>query len=246
MHSLQEKKNGKQIFNLLKSGKGFSNPLQSGLSLVGGKVSSLSSLSSSISSVNNPAIKAQLAAAGLTTGVLSNFTSSLGSVTSTTKTLVDYGQKSVEEFSQRMHAASNYMSTLSRMGEKTSCSIFSDVMSVATDLGKKAMDAVNSAMDAVNDVMSQLQDAINKGLNTISSLASKAVSAINKGIQKMSEYASQVTKMIEDEAKKLADYLKTSAEGFLADILPDWFNDSCKSGIVDQIATPEMKEVLKK
>ena len=96
---------GKEIFNLLKTGRGFSNPLITGAAVLGGTVAASTSLVSSISSVTDPTIKDKLIAAGLTTVLLNSFTTSLTSTTSTTKTLTDYGQKSIDEFSSRMQVA---------------------------------------------------------------------------------------------------------------------------------------------
>lgn len=103
---------GKEIFNLLKSGNGFSNPLITGAAVLGGTVAASQSLITSISSVSDPATQQILIAAGLTTALLSSFTTSLGSTTSTTTTLTEYGQKSVDEFSQRMQVAKGYSNVM--------------------------------------------------------------------------------------------------------------------------------------
>ena len=81
---------------------------------------------------------------------------------------------------------------------------------------------------------------------TISDLANQAVSKINEGISKITAYADEVVQMIEEEAALIAEYLKTNINGFLAGILPDWFDDACKTGVIDTIATPEMKSALQK
>lgn len=237
---------GKEIFSLLKSGNGFSNPLITGAAVLGGTVAASTSLVSSISSVSDPTVKDKLIAAGLTTALLSSFSTSLGSTTTTTNTLTQYGQKSVDEFSQRMQVAKGYSNVMGAAGEQVGCTPFSGIMGVATEYGNKAMDLINTSIDAVNGVLSDLQDAINKGLDTISSLASQAVTAINQGIAKITAYANEVTQMIADEAALIADYLKTNINGFLANVLPSWFDDACKTGVIDTIATPEMKEALNK
>lgn len=95
-------------------------------------------------------------------------------------------------------------------------------------------------------MLSDLQDAIDKGLATVSDLANQAVSKINGGISKITAYADEVVQMIEEEAALIAEYLKTNINGFLAGILPDWFDDACKTGVIDTIATPEMKSALQK
>lgn len=237
---------GKEIFSLLKSGNGFSNPLITGAAVLGGTVAASTSLVSSISSVSDPTVKDKLIAAGLTTALLSSFSTSLGSTTTTTNTLTQYGQKSVDEFSQRMQVAKGYSNVMGAAGEQVGCSPFSGIMGVATEYGNKAMDLINTSIDAVNSVLSDLQDAIDKGLATISDLATQAVTAINDGMAKITAYANEVAQMIADEAALIADYLKTNINGFLAGILPDWFDDSCKSGVIDSIATPEMKDTLNK
>ncbi|ALH47159.1 hypothetical protein [Escherichia phage SUSP2] len=237
---------GKEIFNLLKSGNGFSNPLITGAAILGGTIAASTSLVSSISSVSDPTVKDKLIAAGLTTALLSSFSTSLGSTTTTTNTLTQYGQKSVDEFSSRMQVAKGYSNVMGAAGEQVGCTPFSGIMGVATEYGQKAMDLINTSIDTVNGVLSDLQDAINKGLDTISSLASQAVTAINQGIAKITAYANEVTQMIADEAALIADYLKTNINGFLAGILPDWFDDACKTGVIDSIATPEMKDALNK
>lgn len=237
---------GKEIFSLLKSGNGFSNPLITGAAVLGGTVAASQSLITSISSVSDPATQQILIAAGLTTVILSSFTTSLGSTTSTTTTLTNYGQKSVDEFSQRMQVAKGYSNVMGATGEQVGCTPFSGIMGVATEYGNKAMDLINTSIDAVNSVLSDLQDAIDKGLATISNLATQAVTAINEGMAKITAYANEVAQMIADEAALIADYLKTNINGFLAGILPDWFDDSCKSGVIDSIATPEMKDALNK
>lgn len=237
---------GKEIFSLLKSGNGFSNPLITGAAVLGGTVAASQSLITSISSVSDPATQQILIAAGLTTVILSSFTTSLGSTTSTTTTLTNYGQKSVDEFSQRMQVAKGYSNVMGAVGEQVGCTPFSGIMGVATEYGNKAMDLINTSIDAVNSVLSDLQDAIDKGLATISNLATQAVTAINEGMAKITAYANEVAQMIADEAALIADYLKTNINGFLAGILPDWFDDSCKSGVIDSIATPEMKDALNK
>lgn len=237
---------GKEIFNLLKSGNGFSNPLITGAAILGGTIAASTSLVSSISSVSDPTVKDKLIAAGLTTALLSSFSTSLGSTTTTTNTLTQYGQKSVDEFSSRMQVAKGYSNVMGAAGEQVGCTPFSGIMGVATEYGQQAMDLINTSIDTVNGVLSDLQDAINKGLDTISSLASQAVTAINQGIAKITAYANEVTQMIADEAALIADYLKTNINGFLAGILPDWFDDACKTGVIDSIATPEMKDALNK
>lgn len=237
---------GKEIFNLLKSGNGFSNPLITGAAILGGTITASTSLVSSISSVSDPTVKDKLIAAGLTTALLSSFSTSLGSTTSTTNTLTQYGQKSVDEFSSRMQVAKGYSNVMGAAGEQVGCTPFSGIMGVATEYGQQAMDLINTSIDTVNGILSDLQDAINKGLDTISSLASQAVTAINQGIAKITAYANEVTQMIADEAALIADYLKTNINGFLAGILPDWFDDACKTGVIDSIATPEMKDALNK
>ncbi|ALH47029.1 hypothetical protein AVU07_agp133 [Escherichia phage phiSUSP1] len=237
---------GKEIFNLLKSGNGFSNPLITGAAILGGTIAASTSLVSSISSVSDPTVKDKLIAAGLTTALLSSFSTSLGSTTTTTNTLTQYGQKSVDEFSSRMQVAKGYSNVMGAAGEQVGCTPFSGIMGVATEYGQKAMDLINTSIDTVNGVLSDLQDAINKGLDTISPLASQAVTAINQGIAKITAYANEVTQMIADEAALIADYLKTNINGFLAGILPDWFDDACKTGVIDSIATPEMKDALNK
>lgn len=237
---------GKEIFSLLKSGNGFSNPLITGAAVLGGTVAASQSLVTSIGSVSDPATQQILIAAGLTTALLSSFTTSLGSTTSTTTTLTDYGQKSVDEFSQRMQVAKGYSNVMGAAGEQVGCTPFSGIMGVATEYGNKAMDLINTSIDAVNSVLSDLQDAIDKGLDTISELATQAVTAINDGIAKITAYANEVAQMIADEAALIADYLKTNINGFLANVLPDWFNDDCKTGVIDTIATPEMKDALNK
>lgn len=237
---------GKEIFSLLKSGNGFSNPLITGAAVLGGTVAASQSLITSISSVSDPATQQILIAAGLTTVILSSFTTSLGSTTSTTTTLTNYGQKSVDEFSQRMQVAKGYSNVMGAVGEQVGCTPFSGIMGVATEYGNKAMDLINTSIDAVNSVLSDLQDAIDKGLATISNLATQAVTAINQGIAKITAYANEVTQMIADEAALIADYLKTNINGFLAGVLPDWFDDACKTGVIDSIATPEMKDALNK
>ncbi|QHR67998.1 putative membrane protein [Escherichia phage mistaenkt] len=237
---------GKEIFSLLKSGNGFSNPLITGAAVLGGTVAASTSLVSSISSVSDPTVKDKLIAAGLTTALLSSFSTSLGSTTTTTNTLTQYGQKSVDEFSSRMQVAKGYSNVMGAAGEQVGCTPFSGIMGVATEYGQQAMDLINTSIDTVNGVLSDLQDAINKGLDTISSLASQAVTAINQGIAKITAYANEVTQMIADEAALIADYLKTNINGFLAGILPDWFDDACKTGVIDSIATPEMKDALNK
>lgn len=78
---------GKEIFNLLKSGKGFSNPLITGAAILGGTIAASTSLVSSISSVSDPTVKDKLIAAGLTTALLSSFSTNLGSTTTITNTL---------------------------------------------------------------------------------------------------------------------------------------------------------------
>lgn len=237
---------GKEIFSLLKSGNGFSNPLITGAAVLGGTVAASTSLVSSISSVSDPTVKDKLIAAGLTTALLSSFSTSLGSTTTTTNTLTQYGQKSVDEFSQRMQVAKGYSNVMGAAGEQVGCSPFSGIMGVATEYGNKAMDLINTSIDAVNSVLSDLQDAIDQGLATIEELASQAVTAINQGIAKITAYANEVTQMIADEAALIADYLKTNINGFLAGVLPDWFDDACKTGVIDSIATPEMKDALNK
>lgn len=237
---------GKEIFNLLKSGNGFSNPLITGAAILGGTIAASTSLVSSISSVSDPTVKDKLIAAGLTTALLSSFSTSLGSTTTTTNTLTQYGQTSVDEFSSRMQVAKGYSNVMGAAGEQVGCTPFSGIMGVATEYGQQAMDLINTSIDTVNGVLSDLQDAINKGLDTISSLASQAVTAINQGIAKITAYANEVTQMIADEAALIADYLKTNINGFLAGILPDWFDDACKTGVIDSIATPEMKDALNK
>lgn len=237
---------GKEIFNLLKSGNGFSNPLITGAAILGGTIAASTSLVSSISSVSDPTVKDKLIAAGLTTALLSRFSTSLGSTTTTTNTLTQYGQKSVDEFSSRMQVAKGYSNVMGAAGEQVGCTPFSGIMGVATEYGQKAMDLINASIDTVNGVLSDLKDAIDKGLDTISSLASQAVTAINQGIAKITAYANEVTQMIADEAALIADYLKTNINGFLAGILPDWFDDACKTGVIDSIATPEMKDALNK
>ncbi|QBJ00625.1 hypothetical protein [Escherichia phage PHB11] len=237
---------GKEIFNLLKTGRGFSNPLITGAAVLGGTVAASTSLVSSISSVTDPTIKDKLVAAGLTTVLLNSFTTSLTSTTSTTKTLTDYGQKSIAEFSSRMQVAKGYSNVMGAAGEQVGCTPFSGIMGVATEYGQKAIDTINSTLDSVNGVLSDLQDAIDKGLDTISDLANQAVSKINEGISKITAYADEVVQMIEEEAALIAEYLKTNINGFLAGILPDWFDDACKTGVIDTIATPEMKNALQK
>ncbi|QBP33038.1 hypothetical protein CHB7_gp85 [Enterobacteria phage CHB7] len=237
---------GKEIFNLLKSGNGFSNPLITGAAILGGTIAASTSLVSSISSVSDPTVKDKLIAAGLTTALLSSFSTSLGSTTTTTNTLTQYGQKSVDEFSSRMQVAKGYSNVMGAAGEQVGCTPFSGIMGVATEYGQQAMDLINTSIDTVNGVLSDLKDAIDKGLDTISSLASQAVTAINQGIAKITAYANEVTKMIADEAALIADYLKTNINGFLAGVLPDWFDDACKTGVIDSIATPEMKDALNK
>lgn len=236
---------GKSIFNLLKSGNGFSNPLITGAAVLGGTVAVSEGLSKSLHSVSDPTTKDKLIAAGLTEVVLQGFTSTLGKSTEATKTLTEYGQKSVDEFSSRMQVAKSYQNVMGAAGEQTGCSPFSGVMGVATEAGHKAMDTLNSALDSANETLQELQDAIDKGTGEIEELASKAATAISEATSKVEEYASSVTSMIEDELAEIADYLKTNIHGFLAGVLPDWFDDTCKSGIVDSIATPEMKEALK-
>lgn len=237
---------GKEIFNLLKSGNGFSNPLITGAAILGGTIAASTSLVSSISSVSDPTVKDKLIAAGLTTALLSSFSTSLGSTTTTTNTLTQYGQKSVDEFSSRMQVAKGYSNVMGAAGEQVGCTPFSGIMGVATEYGQQAMDLINTSIETVNGVLSDLKDAIDKGLDTISSLASQAVTAINQGIAKITAYANEVTQMIADEAALIADYLKTNINGFLAGILPDWFDDACKTGVIDSIATPEMKDALNK
>jgi hypothetical protein len=237
---------GKGIFNLLKSGNGFSNPLITGAAILGGTIAASTSLVSSISSVSDPTVKDKLIAAGLTTALLSSLSTSLGSTTRTTNTLTQYGQKSVDEFSSRMQVAKGYSNVMGAAGEQVGCTPFSGIMGVATEYGKKAMDLINTSIDTVNGVLSDLKDAIDKGLDTISSLASQAVTAINQGIAKITAYANEVAQMIADEAALIADYLKTNINGFLAGVLPDWFDDACKTGVIDSIATPEMKDALNK
>lgn len=237
---------GKDIFNLLKSGNGFTNPLITGAAVLGGTITASQSLVSSIGSVSDPIVQDKLIAAGLTAALLSSFTTSLGSTTSTTNTLTEYGQKSVDEFSQRMQVAKGYSNVMGAAGEQVGCTPFSGIMGVATEYGNKAMELINTSLGAVNDVLSDLQDAIDQGLATIEELASQAVTAINEGIAKVTAYASEVTQMIADEAAMIAEYLKTNINGFLANVLPDWFNDDCKTGVIDTIATPEMKEALNK
>lgn len=237
---------GKEIFNLLKSGNGFSNPLITGAAILGGTIAASTSLVSSISSVSDPTVKDKLIAAGLTTALLSSFSTSLGSTTTTTNTLTQYGQKSVDEFSSRMQVAKGYSNVMGAAGEQVGCTPFSGIMGVATEYGQQAMDLINTSIDTVNGVLSDLKDAIDKGLDTISSLASQAVTAINQGIAKITAYANEVTQMIADEAALIADYLKTNINGFLAGVLPDWFDDACKTGVIDSIATPEMKDALNK
>ena len=237
---------GKEIFNLLKSGNGFTNPLITGAAVLGGTIAASQSLVSSIGSVSDPTVQDKLIAAGLTAALLSSFTTSLGSTTSTTNTLTEYGQKSVDEFSQRMQVAKGYSNVMGAAGEQVGCTPFSGIMGVATEYGNKAMELINTSLDAVNDVLSDLQDAIDQGLATIEELASQAVTAINEGIAKATAYASEVTQMIADEAAMIAEYLKTNINGFLANVLPDWFNDDCKTGVIDTISTPEMKEALNK
>ncbi|URY12534.1 hypothetical protein [Shigella phage ESh20] len=236
----------KEIFNLLKTGNGFSNPLITGAAVLGGTIAASQSLVNSISSVTDPATQQILVAAGLTTALLGSFTTSLGSTTSTTSTLTEYGQKSVDEFSQRMQVAKGYSNVMGAAGEQVGCTPFSGIMGVATEYGNKAMDLINTSIDAVNSVLSDLQDAIDQGLDTISELATQAVTAINEGIAKITAYANEVTQMIADEAALIAEYLKTNINGFLANVLPSWFDDSCKTGVIDTIATPEMKEALNK
>lgn len=237
---------GKEIFNLLKSGNGFSNPLITGAAILGGTIAASTSLVSSISSVSDPTVKDKLIAAGLTTALLSSFSTSLGSTTTTTNTLTQYGQTSVDEFSSRMQVAKGYSNVMGAAGEQVGCTPFSGIMGVATEYGQQAMDLINTSIDTVNGVLSDLKDAIDKGLDTISSLASQAVTAINQGIAKITAYANEVTQMIADEAALIADYLKTNINGFLAGVLPDWFDDACKTGVIDSIATPEMKDALNK
>ena len=145
-----------------------------------------------------------------------------------------------------MQVAKGYSNVMGAAGEQVGCTPFSGIMGVATEYGKKAMDLINTSIDTVNGVLSDLQDAINKGLATISSLASQAATAIKQGIAKITAYANEVTQMIADEAALIADYLKTNINGFLAGILPDWFDDACKTGVIDSIATPEMKDALNK
>jgi phage-related protein len=238
---------GKEIFNLLKTGKGFSNPLITGAAVLGGTVAASTSLVSSISSVTDPTMQEKLVAAGLTTVLLNSFTTSLTSTTATTKTLTDYGQKSIDEFSSRMQeVAKGYSNVMGAAGEQVGCTPFSGIMGVATEYGQKAIDTINSTLESVNDVLSDLQDAIDKGLDTVSDLANQAVSKINEGISKITAYADEVVQMIEEEAALIAEYLKTNINGFLAGILPDWFDDACKTGVIDTIATPEMKSALQK
>lgn len=236
---------GKNVFNLLKSGNGFSNPLITGAAVLGGTVAVSSGLAKTLSSVSDPTTKDKLIAAGLTEVVLTGFTQTLGKSTETTKTLTDYGQKSVDEFSSRMQVAKSYQNVMGAAGEQTGCTPFSGVMGVVSEAGHKVMDTLNSALDSANQTLQELQDAIDKGTEEIEELASKAAAEIEEATAKVEEYMSGVETMIEDELAEIADYLKTNIHGFLAGILPDWFDDACKSGIIDSIATPEMKATLK-
>lgn len=233
----------KQLFQLMNQGAAFTNPLQAGSAALTGNLSaSTGHLSTLTTNLTNATYSKQLAAAGLTSTVITSMTSKVASAGSTVSTLTSYGDKAVEEFSQRARIADNYRSISRRFtGVDPGCSSLDGVMGVVKSIGQSAMDAYNAVMGTVNSAIGALNTAIKNGIADVSALATKAMAAINDGIAKATEFANKVTQMIADEAAELARQTAASVHAWLSGVLPDWFDDSCKSNVMDKVATPALK-----
>ena len=237
----------KQIFSLMQSGKAFKNPLASASSALSSNISSgTSGMNTLKSNLTNPNAQTALQNAGINTTLLTSGAGALTSSASTVTSLVSYGQTSVNEFSQRMQLAEGYKSSYESLtGTSAGCSPFNSVMGVVQGIGQSAMNAYNTVMSSVNSAISALNDAIAKGLSTIQDLAAAAYAKINELITKAKEFAQKVVDMIAEEASLIADYLKTQASAFMAKYMPDWFKDSCKSAVTNNVATDELKAAAK-
>lgn len=233
----------KELFQLMNQGKAFLNPLQSGSSALKGSLSaSTGHLSTLTTNLTNPTYSQQLAAAGLTTAVITNMSGKITSAGSTVSTLTSYGDKAVTEFSQRARIADNYRSISQRFtGVDPGCSSMNGVMGVVKSVGQNAMDAYNTVVGAANSAIAAVNSAIQQGVANITALAQKALTAINDAIAKATEFANKVVQMIEDEAAELARQTAASVHAWLAGVLPDWFNDECKSDMMDTVGTPALK-----
>lgn len=232
-----------QLFQLMNQGTAFTNPLRSGSSALTSNLSaSTNHLSLLNTNLTNPTYSQQLSAAGLTSSLITSMSGKVTSAGSTISTLTTYGDKAVEEFSQRLRIADNYDSITKKFtGVDNGCSSTSGVMSVVQSYGQAAMDTYNSVISSANSAISALNTAIKNGVSNIGVLAANAAAAINNAINKATEFANRVTQMIADETAEIARQTAASVHAWLSGVLPDWFDDPCKGDILNKVSTPALK-----
>ncbi|XAO54221.1 hypothetical protein [Yersinia phage vB_YenM_P778] len=233
----------KQMFTIMNSGAGFVNPLQAGSSDLDSNLKGVpaqgTTLTGHLADVTYGPI---LTGAGLTTALITSMNTSASTGLGGVSTLTTYGNKAVDEFSQRMRIADQYTNISKRFtGVDPACSAHSGVMGVVKDIGQTAMDAYNTVMDTMSSAITALDDAITKGLDTVAALATQAVTAINAGIAQATAFVNKITTAIADEVSELARQAQASTFAWLSGVLPDWFGDTCKGDITDKVSSPALK-----
>lgn len=240
-----------QIFDALSKGNAFTNPLPALSSASQGLISSGKATTNSLTNVSDPQIKAALTAGGLTSSVLTSSGTMFDSASTGLATLGAYGGQCIAEAYSRMGTSVSYKSGLKTVGrEPNNCDIINNAFGIIQTTGRQWIAAMQNALNTVVAKMNELSElvaqGVSAGLAKIQELAATVTGYINAAITQINAVITDITNGIAAELKYIQDMITECLNFSFANVLSEWFKDSCAKGVINAIGSNDLKSSLEK
>lgn len=237
------------LYDVISNGNAFTNPLSSLSSAPLALVDTGKATTASLTSVTNPTIQGALTAGGLTPSKLASASTMYGDAETGIGTLVSYGDRTVDEAYSRMGTSTSYKSGLKSIGrEPNNCDLINNAFGIIQTTGRQFLNAMSTAVSTVTDVLSQLWELVKQGVSAgvtqIQALAAQATAAINSAITAVSQVVQNIENGIAAELAHIESMVKSCLNFSFANVIGEWFKDSCAAGIIKNIGSKDLNDSL--
>ncbi|WPJ72034.1 hypothetical protein DEEACLCL_00009 [Salmonella phage CRW-SP2] len=239
-----------QLYDVISSGNAFNNPLTSlsGTSL--GLVNTGKANASYLSSVADPSIQGALTAGGLTPTKLASANTMYTNAGAGVNTLVTYGDRSVNEAYERMGTSTSYKEGLKSVGrEPNNCDLINNAFGVLQTTGRQFLNAMETALSTVTQALSELKDlvaqGVSAGLSKIQALATTVSGYISQAATAVAQVVQDIETGIANELAHIESMVKSCLNFSFANIISEWYKDSCAAGIIKNLGSKDLNDSLK-
>lgn len=234
----------KELFSLLEKDQAFQNPLKEGAS----KTSS--NAAEGVQNINgllgaDEQTQEAMASAGLTPARLTLLSGSLGTASTSSQKISDYGDQTIDEMYKRSGTAvSNKQADLFVGNPQESCDITNKFFGVIQESGARWLGELDSAIGNINKQIENLLDAIEAGFGKIQEMARALNQYIDEFVSFVAQKAQEILDGIQEELDFILDKIKRSIQLGFASIFDDWLNDPCLKQVFQQTGSPELQTII--